>query len=69
MQDFLFYPLNIEAYLSFIPTLKNAAKVVLGSIDWISFEAVAFVMRMCLKMMFLFPKIICLLQKDSSQGN
>ena len=56
-QDFLFYPLNIEASFSFIPSLKNAANVVLSSIIWFSFETVAFVMRMCLKM-FLFPKIM-----------
>ena len=26
-QDFLFYPLNIKAYFSSIPSLKNAANV------------------------------------------
>ena len=55
-QDFLFHPLNIEAYFSFITSLRNIKNVALGSINWFSFEKVAFVMRMCLKMMFLFPK-------------
>ena len=32
-QDFLFYPLNIEACFSFIPSLRNAANVVLDSIN------------------------------------
>ena len=68
-QDFLFYPLNIEAYISFIPLLKNAAIVVLGSIYWFSLKTLAFVMRMCLKMMFLFPKIMWFLQRDSCEGH
>ena len=68
MQDFLFYALNIKAYFSFIPSLKNAANVVLGSINWLSFKTVAFAMRMCLKMMFLFPKIMWFLQRDSCEA-
>ena len=55
-QDFLFHPLNIEAYFSFITSLRNIKNVALGSINSFSFEKVAFVMRMCLKRMFLFPK-------------
>ena len=55
-QDFSFHPLNIEAYFSFITSFRNIANVVLGSINWFSSKKVAFVMRMCLKMMFLFPK-------------
>ena len=69
MHEFLFYFLNIEAYLSFIPSLKNTSNVVLGSINWFSFETVAFVMRMCLKMMLVFPKIMWLLQRDSCKGD
>ena len=32
-QDFSFHPLNIEAYFSFINSLRNIANVVLGSIN------------------------------------
>ena len=55
-QDFSFHPLNIEAYFFFITSFRNTAYVVLASINWFSSKKVAFVMRMCLKMMFLFPK-------------
>ena len=55
-QDFSFHPFNIEAYFSFITLLRNIANVVLGSINWSSSEKVAFAIRICLKMMFLFPK-------------
>ena len=66
-QDFLFHPLNFEAYFSFIPSLRNIANVVLGSINWFIFEKVVFVMRMRLKMMFLFPKIMWFFQRDSCE--
>ena len=55
-QDFSFHPLIIEVYFYFMTSLRNIANVVLGSMNWFSSEKVAFVMRMCLKMMFLFPK-------------
>ena len=56
-QNFSFHPLNIEAYVSFITSVRNIANVVLSSINWSSSEKGTFVIRMCLKMMFLFPKL------------
>ena len=55
-QDVSFHPLNIEAYFSFITSVRNIANVVLGSINRFSSEKVTFAIRMYLKMMFLFPK-------------
>ena len=66
-QDFLFHPLNIEAYFSFIPSLKNATNVVLRSRNWFSFKTVAAALHMCLKIMFLFPKIMWFLERDSCE--
>ena len=68
-QDFLFHPLNIEAYFSFIPSLRNIANLVLGWIIWFIFEKVAFVMRMRLKMMFLFSKIMWFFQRGFCKGD
>ena len=69
MQNVLFHPLNMETYFSFTPSLKNAAKAVLGLIKWFNFKTVASVLRMCLKMLFLFPKIMWFLQRDSCEGH
>ena len=33
-------------------------------LNWLSFETVTLIMRMCLKMMFLFPKVMWFLQRD-----
>ena len=63
-----FFITLLQAYFSFILYLKNAANVALGSINWFSFKTVTFVMRMCLKMMFLFPKIMWFLQRDSCEA-
>ena len=64
-----FFTTFLQAYFSFITSLKNAANVVLSSLNWFSWETATFVMRMCLKMMFLFPKIMWFLQKDSCEGD
>ena len=63
----VFANFNTSAYFSFIPSLRNIANVVLGSINWFSFEKVVFVMCMRLKMMFLFPKIMWFFQRDSCE--
>ena len=54
----VFANFNTSAYFSFIPSLRNIANVVLGSINWFSFEKVVFVMRMRLKMMCSSKEIL-----------
>ena len=67
-QEFSFHPFNIEADFSFIPSLKSAPTAVLGLVNWCSFEAVVFALRICLKLMFLF-QIMWFLQNDFCEGD